>query len=71
MTGGARHKQGLVVRLAEGGAKDVVGDGGGGGGGGSNAGHACDQQVGGEGNGGGNGSGGSKAGCGDGVVGLA
>ena len=30
-TGGTRHKQGFVVRLAEGGAKDVVGGGGGGG----------------------------------------
>ena len=27
-TGGTRHKQGFVVRLAEGGAKDVVGGGG-------------------------------------------
>ena len=46
MTGGARHKRGPVVRLAEGGAKNVVGNGGGGGGG--ETGRACAQEVGSE-----------------------
>ena len=45
MTGGARHTQGLVVRMAEGEAKDIMCDGGGGGG---DAGRVCPQEVGGE-----------------------